>query len=638
MNEKEFENELEEEQDLPTDSRIQIQMSYGTVRYLIDAIVELVTNSDDSYRRLEQKGVRVKGKIIIRVRRLKYNKCEKIEVIDFAEGMDKEQLKKALRFAGEASGFEEGKSVRGLFGRGLKEAILALGKGEIYTIKDDKLSRTVLWAGPKGGRYKPPKESHIPSKEERIGLGIIEGNGTVVKITVTNEKIKCPDYKTFLPQLINHYTLRDINSAPDREVILEFESPEKHEPIKYTHCISYKAPKGKKIVEQSIRIPDYGDNVEIKIYESDEELESPYNNPSARAGLLIKTSGAILDNQLFKYQSEKAGCFFFGEVIWPNMAERLRKGETLLDLNRVGIEWRHEVCRSLQNEIEKILEPLIEKKKKQIEIKPSAPPSEKIEKLNKDICSLLNRLAKKHMSEMPSGDELSEGEETKIKTLTIKPPYANIEVNKERYFSIYAPTDILNSTSGYYQAEVDSNNLHIQVLDPIVKLNPHSKFLNIYYGRFRIIGRLDGEEAIITCKLGSHKETAIARVAPPGKIGERKERPKGGFFQGIKPDLEENPGQRARYDKNNRIIWIYVKFPGIEKYFEENLSFKSDESKPMYAELIGEAFCEFTARYDVDQGKPPAMGDPINAFSIAMDNSQKEYLHLIHEAVFKYKL
>ena len=117
--------------------------------------------------------------------------------------------------------------------------------------------------------------------------------------------------------------------------------------------------------------------------------------------------------------------------------EKLSKsgGESLLDLNRVGIEWKHEVCQFLQNEIEKILEPLIEKKKKQIEIKPSAPPAEKVEKLNKDICSLLNRLAKKHMSELPSGDELSDGEETKIKTLTIKPPYANIEISKERYFS-----------------------------------------------------------------------------------------------------------------------------------------------------------------------------------------------------------
>ena len=90
MNKREFEDELEKEQDLPIDPRLAIQTSYGTIRYLIDAIVELVTNSDDSYKRLEQACNEVEDKIIIQTRRLKYSKCEKLEVIDFAEGMDKE--------------------------------------------------------------------------------------------------------------------------------------------------------------------------------------------------------------------------------------------------------------------------------------------------------------------------------------------------------------------------------------------------------------------------------------------------------------------------------------------------------------------------------------------------------------------
>lgn len=637
MNKREFEDELENEQLLPIDPRFAIQTSYGTIRYLIDAVVELVTNSDDSYKRLEQEGKEVEGKIIIQTRRLKYSKCEKLEAIDFAEGMDKEQLKKALKFAGEASGFEKGKSVRGFFGRGLKEAILALGKGEIYTIKDDKLSRAILWKEGNRPKYRPPKESHTPSKEEREEVGIIEGNGTVVSITVTNEKIKCPDYKTFLPQVINHYALRDINSATNRKVILRFESPEKNG-LKIEKPISYKMPKRKKILEQSIKIPAYGDDVEIKIYESDEELESPYNYPFARAGLLIKTSGAILDNQLFKYEHERAGCFFLGEVMWTNLAERLRREESLIDLNRVGIEWNHKVCQFLQNEIKKALEPFFRRKKKQIEIKIIVAPSEKINKLNRNLCSLLNRFAKKHFSESPPGDELTEGEETKIKTLTIKPPYANIEINKQRYFSVYVPINILDIAHKYYQNKVSSNNMHIQVLDPVVELNPHLEYSNIYYGKFRVIGRLDKEEATITYTLGEHTATATVRVAPPGKIGKRKKGPKGGFFREIKPHPDKNPGQRASYDKNDRIIWIYVKFPGVEKYFEDNLNLKSDESKPMYAELVGEAFCEFTARYDVDRGKPPEMGDPINAYTIAMDNSQKEYLHLIHEAVLKHKL
>lgn len=635
MNKRDF----EKARPIPVDTvRWYKQTAFTTIRYLIDAIVELVTNSDDSYKLLEQESKEVEGKIIIRVRRLKYNKCEKLEVIDFAEGMDKDKLVKALTFAGATSKFEEGKSVRGFFGRGLKEAIIALGNAEIYTIKHDKLCiAKVEWDEKQGLIYEILRTPYTPNSEEREDIGIVKGNGTLVRITVTNEKITCPDYKTFLPQIINHYALRDINSASNRKVTLEFESPEKHG-LKYGPVtISYKPPKGKKISEQDIKLPDYGDNVEIKIYESDEELESPYNNPFARAGLLIKTSGAILDNQLFKYQSEKAGYFFFGEVIWKGFVKRIIEEDWgVIASDRTGINWRHQYCEVLRSEIEKVLEPIVEKKKKQIEIKPIAPSPEKIEKLNKDVCSLLNKLAKEHMSEIPTGDELTDGEETEIKDLTIKPSYANIEINKERYFSIYAPTDILTPASNYYRAEVSSDNSHIQVLDPIVKLNPHSKYPNIYYGRFRVIGGLDKEEATITCKLGAHIATATARVAQPGEIGPRK--PKGGFFHAIKPAPEENPAQRARYDKNVRVIWIYVKFPGVKEYFEDNLNFKSDESKPMYAELVGEAFCEFMARDDVDKGNPPTMGDPINAFTIAMDNSQKEYLHQIHKAVLKHKL
>ncbi|RLF04069.1 MAG: hypothetical protein DRJ64_07470 [Thermoprotei archaeon] len=621
---------LEKEQDLPIDPRLVIQTSRGTVRYLIDAIVELVTNSDDSYRRLEQEGVSTEGEITIRVRRLKYGKCEKLEVIDFAEGMTKEQLKQALKFAGETSGFEKGRSVRGFFGRGLKEAILALGRGEIYTIKNGELSRAVLWREGNKPKYRPPKKSYIPNEEERREIGIVGKDGTAVKIDITNEKIKCPSYKTLLSQIAKHFALRDINSAVNRKVTLIFESPEKHGLI-HKSFVSYQPPEGKKVIEQSMRLPRYGDRIEIKIYESEEELESPYNNPFARAGLLIKTSGTIVDNQLFKYQNERAGRFFFGEVNWLDLAERLRKGEPLLDLNRVGIEWQHEICQVLQEEIEKILEPLVKKKEKQIKTK-LTPLSKKMEKLNKNVCSLLNRLAKKHIAELPPGEELPNGE-MEINGLTIKPSYANVEIDRERYFSVYAPAIILNS----HQVEVTSSNSHIQVLDQTVELIPHPKYPNIHYGRFRIAGKMNGEEGTIICKLDDHSAVAKVKVAELGKIGKRRG-PKGGFFHSIRPAMEENPSQRARYDESNRTVWIYIKFPGVERYFGNDLSFKGEESKPMYAELVGEAFCKFIARYDVEHGKFPIMGDPINAFAIAMDEAQKRYLHLIHEAVFKHRL
>ena len=639
MSNVDFGDELDEIQDLPIDPRLAIQTSFGTIRYLIDAVVELVTNSDDSYRRLEHDEVKATGEIIVRARRRKGSKCELLEVVDCAEGMNKEKLKKALKFAAEISGFEKGQSVRGFFGRGLKESIITLGKGEIYTIKDGMISKAIVWVEGAKPKYRPPKESRAVSDEERKVLGIEQNNGTVVKINVVNEKIMCPDFKTFIKQIRNHYALRDISSSQNRKLVLDFESPDKK--IRKQTRVVYEKPQGEEIINETITIPKYGDEVKVLIYESDIELESPYNNPFARAGLLIKSANAILDIQLFKFQNEKAGNYFFGEVIWDGLTDRLRNGESLLDLNRVGIEWKQEICQILQNEIEKILTDHIERKKKQLIKEPSTAPSTELKRLNKKVCSLLNRLAKEHFTEVPP--DIGSGDE--IKELTVKPPFANLEIDKERPFSIYAPIDIIGIGSGPHKAEITSSNPnYIQVLNPSVILQPHRKYPLIYYGNFRIIGRIDKEEAVITCDFKGRKATANVRVAPPGKIGKRKKKKigKGGFFQAILPDLEKNPAQRARYDESNRVIWISVKFPGLDKYFEDNINFKRADSNLMYAELIGEAFCKFTARDDIEKGKIPVMSDSRDAimevFITALNSSQKKYVHRIHEAILKQQI
>jgi len=639
MKNTDYSEELDDVQDLPVDPRLIIQSSYGTIRYLIDAVVELVTNSDDSYKRLEYDNINVSGKIKIRTRRRKGSKCELLEVTDFAEGMDREQLKSSLKFAAETSGFEKGQSVRGFFGRGLKESIIALGKGEIYTIKDNMISKAVVWADRGKPKYRPPKDSHKVDDKERNELGLEIGNGTLIRIKVTNEKIMCPDYKTFIKQIQNHYALRDINTSQKRKLLLIFESPDKG--LKKQTSVVYDKPQGKKIVDETVKIPTYGDEICITIYEFSEELETPYNNPFARAGLLIKSSNAILDIQLFRFQNEKAGNFFYGEVVWNGLADRLRSGESLLDLNRVGIEWKQEVCQVLQNEIERILTDHIERKKMQLLEKPTVDQSVKIKKLNKAVCSLLNKLAKEHFKEVPP--DVEPGDE--IKKLTIKPPYANLEIDKERIFSVYAPIDIIGLNPGPHRATVTSSNPdYIQVLNPTVLLQTHRKYPLIFYGNFRIIGRVDKEEAVITCSFKGKDATTNVRVAPPGKIGKRRKKKigEGGLFRAILPDLDKNPSQRVRYDESNRVIWISVRFPGLDIYFEDNLNFRRTDTNLMYAELIGEAFCKYAARDDIEKGKIPVMSDSRDAimdvFLTALNNSQRKYLYRIHEAILKKKI
>ena len=130
---------------IPKPSRLIKQQAEATIQSLIDAVVELVTNSDDSYIRLESEKKKHTGQIEIYVSREKGGRVKEFYIKDFAEGMSKEDLEKAIAYGEEVSGFIEGKSVRGLLGRGLKEAILGLGDGEIFTIKNNNINIAKIW-------------------------------------------------------------------------------------------------------------------------------------------------------------------------------------------------------------------------------------------------------------------------------------------------------------------------------------------------------------------------------------------------------------------------------------------------------------------------------------------------------------
>ena len=625
--------EFGESFDLPISPRIVQQMAIRTIRAITDAIVELVTNSDDSYNRLNKSMDRA-GRIEIYIERVKGGKCKKLVVKDFAEGMSREQLQKAIIFGEEASRFETGRSVRGLFGRGLKEAIIALGQGEIATIHDGIADGAKIWSDenrrPKGSLFETP----LPVTEEiRREIGIEKGNGTKVTITVTNEEISCPDYKTLKSQTMNHYALRDINASKQREVELTVQDWK----MKASSPISYSPPEGKIVCDKTVKLPGFGDDVSIKVWESGNELESPRNNPFAKAGLSIKTEGAILDDQLFGYENERAACYFFGEVFCKSLATRLRTDESLINPNRGGLEWRrHPYCQALQTEIEKALAPRIEKKKGELEAKPAIEVSTRTKKMLYDMCRLLNRLAQRELAELPptNGEGgLEPGE--KITDLTIKPEMARIEVDIPRSFLVYAPQGILSQSITKNTVQIESDNPYIQVLETALTLVPHPKYSHIRYGRLRVVGRVWGEEGWITCRLGSHEAIALVTVAPLGK-GKKKKKlagPRGGFFTDIEPDESENPLQRVRYEAGK--IKIHVRFPVVAKYLGPGLKGSdTPQGGAILAELVGEAFCREMAQKGIDAGKYLVMpGAEIAGFNTAVNELQRKYLHLIHSIV-----
>jgi hypothetical protein len=614
--------------DLPINPRIVEQLSKATIKTLVDGIVELVTNSDDSYKRLEERGKPTNGTIDIFVSRKKGGMCDRLVAKDFAEGMARGELEKALEFGGETSGFSIGKTVRGFFGRGLKETIIALGEGEITSIEDGKLFKTRVWFDKKA--RKPQYDDDMLNNVENTS----DPNGTEINIKVTSYGIKTSEFKSFADQLSKHYALRDIITSNSRNVMLHFNDMKRGQ---VHNCrITFSCPESVKVLEKELQMPIYGDKIKFTLYESILPLESPRNTPYGLAGILIKTRGAILDNKLFKFENDPAALYFFGDAICEGLEERLRKGESeLIDFNRGGLEWSHEYCKCLENEIERAFEPFVLAKKKALERAPEKELREPTKKMLRKLCTLLNDLARKELEEF---DELPVEPEPEISDLVLKPEWVNVYREKPRTLSVYAPIDVVQTEGD--KVKVESDTASIQPQETEITLGKHPKYPErIWYSYFKIIGSVDDAEGVVTATLGNRKALARVKVSPP-KSREKGQLTgsKGGFISGIIPDEEESPPQRTFYDKNTGLIKIFIKFPSVVGIIGSGLEgAETPEGRILLSELVGEAFCRELARRRMEIN-PPIPGSEIDAFNDEMNKIQRRILEPIQKLIREWRL
>ena len=630
-------------------SRVIKQQSAATIRDLIDVVVELLTNCNDSYCRLEDEGKHPSGKIELYVSREKGSKCKEFKIKDYAEGMNKEKLSKAIGYGEKSSGFTEGKTVRGLLGRGLKESIIGLGtNGEIYTKKEGVRHGVKIYEKQGVIGYDSIDIGRLDKNETDphiIEFLNSEENGTFIKIKVKNEKIKIPEGDKFETQIKNNYALRDINSSKDREVLLTLEDFGRKR-IKQIASIKFIYPPKEELkFDDVLTLPGYKSSIQLKIWESSEPLFFQRYDSSSIAGIVIKTKGAILDNKLFKYENEPAAFYFRGEAHCEDIADRLLKlaqegkESEILDLGRKGLNWGSDYCSAIQKIIEKSLFPLIQKKKKVLESGEKREVSHRTKELLRDVSKLLDKLGRQEFKEWEGPQE---PKEFKVESLIIIPTKANIEINESHALSIYAPKELIKAVG--VKTVIMSDCSDIKIVFPDTKrlvmylelnLKPHPKDHNIYYNFFKIKGRELGKQAYISCKLGNQEARALVVVKKPTK----KTKKRGGFISDIEPDYTSNPTQRVEYEKKTGLIKIYVKFPGVARYFPSGLGEieQKEESKVMLAELIGETFCKILARRKLEVTGGIALEDRIDAFNSIVNEFQRKHLDKIHEIILNRK-
>ncbi|HUK29339.1 MAG TPA: hypothetical protein VLV31_13015, partial [Candidatus Acidoferrales bacterium] len=239
--------------------RALLQLASSVVRGdPIKSIVELVTNSDDSYRRMGVKNDPSFGRIMISLDR----KENRFTVADYAEGMAGETMDKCVgTYGGEASGLKNGHSVRGYYGRGLKEAVLGLGVGHVRSIKDGHVYECFLR---EDGTYTRNRQ-RTARTEDYLEWGIPSGrNGTRVQVSLLKIK-RLPPWSWMVYAISNHCCLRDIMQSSRRRVILS--------DVSRSEILSYKPPPGKLVLsKRRMMMPGFNATLNIKVLMADKPL------------------------------------------------------------------------------------------------------------------------------------------------------------------------------------------------------------------------------------------------------------------------------------------------------------------------------------------------------------------------------
>lgn len=306
------------------------------------ALVELITNSDDSYARLEKAGARVSGRIHVRYER--HLTGAVLMVGDQAEGMSFEQAGRILSYGGAHSPLARGEGDgRGYFGRGLKQAIFGLGHGWIETIQDGRFTRIDVFRGESGGYlYDDGGEDRRAFPADYARLGIDEApaaSGTRVSVVVDNPRVRITQYSTLLQSLSDNFYLRAVLDR--RSVELEHGQPGlgegRREPIRFQEPAA-----------DVLLGPDQPGSVSFEgqahpftlTLKRAKATELTLKGDERTNGLVVLSGKAALDCQLFAFENQVGTEYLFGTVSCDALTGMLGRGRAIISDEREGLNPR----------------------------------------------------------------------------------------------------------------------------------------------------------------------------------------------------------------------------------------------------------------------------------------------------------
>lgn len=471
------------------------------IRDIFDVIVELITNSDDSYHHLfvQQKRSEDGGPILIEIEEHRKDKPSILRVKDKAEGMTLDDMIKKIKVIGEKTS-ELGD--RGFMSRGLKDCT-ALGDLQVESIVNEKYFKCMLTRKPI--QFIPLVNGDKVTSDLRDELGIDRKNGTVVTLEIAQDK-KLPRCDTIIQSLPWHFALRDIlsESNPTKIQIKDLNNCEK----KPERIIFY-PPESELVINEEFTIDHYPKaKCRLKIWKSVEALDDSKGDRFRKSGIIIKGNRAIYECTLFfpSFDKDDIAKRFWGRLDCPfidnllneydgdqnkNINSTSENPSFLIDPNRqYGLRRDHPFTISLFKKPSEILKSLIELEKRQAQKDQQQIVNQETEKRLNNLAKEASKFLSNQVEEI---EELTkEGmidEDSLSKTgIVIFPKYFNLEIEEIRPLCLYIKKHFISKST--LEVKVWSKDKDtIFVLDRNPSLAKHYKNEDIYVCYFRVQGK-----------------------------------------------------------------------------------------------------------------------------------------------------
>ena len=357
-------------QALKVNARAIMQSAKTAIRDIYDAIIELVTNSDDRYQILKREGV-----IEIEVLRRRGKNPSILQVRDFADGMNADTMREKLSIMGErVSGLDKGELVRGTHSRGAKD-VAAIGRVVFESIAEDGLYHKCEIT-PFFDFVSPESQPATPSVRKRIG--ITKNTGTLVTIELDGTH-RVPQHENLKDQLRRLVSIREILHDEHRKVFLKDAGRGRKDLLK--------APKvnGTDRIKESFCVPGYPQaRAKLIIARAKKRFESEAQR-FRLGGILIMSKHAVHEATLFDsgLESNPHALWFYGRLVCPYIDDLCNEFDDRFEARkqpeehnpmppidpsrRSGLTRDHPFAKALFGEALKHLRPLVEEERKREE-------------------------------------------------------------------------------------------------------------------------------------------------------------------------------------------------------------------------------------------------------------------------------